>query len=136
MRYDKRITLRQTKNEKNPWLVNVAKGTFGNQIRRRFPNKKLAEAAVNKYEDKLRERERVPLDPEIHKVISNYQTIFSADELREILEGAVARKKLGDGTIGDFGDRYLAHKEDAFELAPLMPSYTIHQRSAFLAKTS
>lgn len=123
MNYVKGIYLKKTNFEQNPWQVCVDKRHFGKRIRERFPTKQLAHTALVKYENMLREKERVPLDPEIHKVISNYQTIFSADELREILEGAVARKKLGDGTIGDFGDRYLAHKEDAFELGAVSKKF-------------
>ena len=116
MKYRKGITLNRTDHPELPWLLNVAKSHFGKQIRLRYPTKELGETAILKYENKLREKERVPLDPEIHKVVSNYQHIFGVDEFRQILEAAVSRKKLGDGTVGDFGDRYLAHKEDALEL--------------------
>ena len=123
MNYVKGIVTKKGQSQNLPWEVYVPKAVFGKMIRKRFKTRKQAEASARGYENKVLNRERVPLDPEIHKVISNYQTIFSADELREILEGAVARKKLGDGTIGDFGDRYLAHKEDAFELGAVSKKF-------------
>jgi len=123
MNYVKGIYLKKTKFEENPWQVNVDKKHFGKRIRERFKTKALAETAILKYENKLREKERVPLDPEIHKVIAGYQNDFAPDELREILETAVQRYKQGKGTIGDMGDRYLASKEKALELGAVSDKF-------------
>ena len=123
MNYVKGIYLKKTKFEENPWQVNVDKKHFGKRIRERFKTKALAETAILKYENKLREKERVPLDPEIHKVIAGYQNDFAPDELREILETAVQKYKQGKGTIGDMGDRYLASKEKALELGAVSDKF-------------
>ena len=123
MNYVKGIYLKKTKFEENPWQVNVDKRHFGKRIRERFKTKALAETAILKYENKLREKERVPLDPEIHKVIAGYQNDFAPDELREILETAVQRYKQGKGTIGEMGDRYLASKEKALELGAVSDKF-------------
>ena len=123
MNYVKGIYLKKTKFEENPWQVNVDKKHFGKRIRERFKTKALAETAILKYENKLREKERVPLDPEIHKVIAGYQNDFAPDELPEILETAVQRYKQGKGTIGDMGDRYLASKEKALELGAVSDKF-------------
>jgi len=126
MNYVKGIYLKKTKFEENPWQVNVDKKHFGKRIRERFKTKALAETAILKYENKLREKERVPLDPEIHKVIAGYQNDFAPDELREILETAVQRYKQGKGTIGDMGDRYLASKEKALKLGAVSDKFVYH----------
>lgn len=123
MNYVKGIYLKKTKFEENPWQVNVDKKHFGKRIRERFKTKALAETAILKYENKLREKERVPLDPEIHKVIAGYQNDFAPDELREILETAVQRYKQGKGTIGGMGDRYLASKEKALKLGAVSDKF-------------
>lgn len=123
MNYVKGIYLKKTKFEENPWQVNVDKKHFGKRIRERFKTKALAETAILKYENKLREKERVPLDPEIHKVIAGYQNDFAPDELREILETAVQKYKQGKGTIGDMGDRYLTSKEKALELGAVSDKF-------------
>ena len=123
MNYVKGIYLKKTKFEENPWQVNVDKKHFGKRIRERFKTKALAETAILKYENKLREKERVPLDPEIHKVIAGYQNDFAPDELREILETAVQKYMQGKGTIGDMGDRYLTSKEKALELGAVSDKF-------------
>jgi len=115
----KGIELKRGAEGESPWVVHIAENVFGKRQRQWFKTKELAMARIAVLENKVLNKNRVPLDPEIHKVISNYQNIFSADELRVVLEKAVAAKELGNGTIGDFGDAYLAFKEDALELGPV-----------------
>ena len=62
MNYVKGIYLKKTNFEQNPWQACVNKRHFGKRIRERFPTKQLAHTALVKYENMLREKERVPLD--------------------------------------------------------------------------
>lgn len=119
----KGIELKRGAEGESPWVVHIAATVFGKRQRLWFKNKELAVEQIRILENKVLNKNRVPLDPEIHKVISNYQNIFTADELRVVMEKAVAAKELGDGTIGDFGDAYLAFKEDALELGAVSKKF-------------
>ena len=115
MKYRKGITLNRTDHPELPWLLNVAKSHFGKQIRLRYPTKELGETAILKYENKLREKERVPLDPEIHKVVSNYQHIFDVDEFRQILEAAVVARP--DEKWGETPCAFVTLKDPSVEVS-------------------
>ena len=77
MKYNKGIQLKKINSESNPYEVYVPKALFGQMIRKRFATQAQAKDQIRIFENQLREKERVPLDPEIHNVISNYQTIFN-----------------------------------------------------------
>ena len=124
----KGIRLLHEDGKPKPWLVYVNPSVFGKRKRERFKTKAEAQSKIRVLENRVINKERVALDPEVHNIVAVFQDKFTPDEWREILENAVAKYKQGGGSIGSIGDLYLAEQERALKRGSISEIFVKHIR--------
>lgn len=77
----KGIRLLHEKGKAQPWLVYVNPSIFGKRIRKRFETKAEAQHKVKIYENRVLSKERSPLDPEVHRVVSLFTDRLTASQM-------------------------------------------------------
>ena len=72
----KGIRLLFEEDKDQPWLVYVNPTVFGKRRRKRFKTKAEANQQVKIYENRVINKERTPLDPELHKLVAHVLRSF------------------------------------------------------------
>ena len=87
----KNVKITKGKSPALPWEVYVSRSatTQGKRIRKRFETRTEAQFWATKYEAMVLEKERSPLDPEVHKVVALFADKLTASQMMVCLsEGA------------------------------------------------
>jgi hypothetical protein len=88
---NKGFHLRKGDSEGMPWEVYITKSVFGKKIRKRFSNKAQAQSFLNVLTGELENKQRVPLDPELHKVVALFADKLTPSQVQIMLEEGVRR---------------------------------------------
>ena len=122
--YHKGITLLFNESKKHKqWIVSVSKALFGKRSRAGFSTRALAEKQIKVYENKLTNRQRSPLDPEVHKVVALYADKLSAFQIQTMLEEGVKRYGGSGKPLQDIVDEYQANQKMLLERGSLGQSH-------------
>ena len=112
----KDIRLVKGSSPTKPWEVHCNAGVFGKRIRKRFKLKAKAKHHIQTLENRLLNKERTPLDPELHKLVALYAPQLTISQIATMLEEAY--KKAGyripkNGLRHSFGSHHLVHYQNA-----------------------
>ncbi|MBH61798.1 MAG: hypothetical protein CL569_04990 [Alphaproteobacteria bacterium] len=94
-----------------PWEVHAAAKIFGKRIRQRFATRQEAEAHLKVLEARRAQKERTPLDPEIHNVVALFQDKLTVDQIMLLLTEGVERFSKQSRTLKQLSEEFQAHIE-------------------------
>ena len=98
-----------------PWEVHVAKKVFGKRDRKRFGTKEKAETHLLKLSRRAVNKERTPLDPELHKIVALFADKLSIPQIQTMLEEGVQRYSVVAKALSRLVEEYLEHQQTLFE---------------------
>ena len=98
-----------------PWEVYITKSVFGKKIRKRFANKAQAMSHINILEAELENKQRVPLDPEVHKIVALYAEKLTPFQIQTMLEEGVRRYSVEAKALSELVAEYLEQQQTLFE---------------------
>ena len=109
------IKLKKGNSPTKPWEVHVAKKVFGKRDRKRFSNKAQAQSFINILEGELENKRRVPLDPEVHKIVALYAEKLTPFQIQTMLEEGVRRYSVEAKALSQLVAEYLEQQQTLFE---------------------
>ena len=107
--------LRKGDSEGMPWEVYITKSVFGKKIRKRFANKAQAMSHINILEAELENKQRVSLDPEVHKIVALYAEKLTPFQIQTMLEEGVRRYSVEAKALSELVAEYLEQQQTLFE---------------------
>jgi len=111
----KGIRLIHEEDKDQPWLVYVNPTVFGKRRRKRFKLKAEALQQVKIYENRVLNKERTPLDPELHKLVALYAPKLTIPQIATMLEEGVQRYSVSALPLEKLVEEYLGHQNMLFE---------------------
>ena len=111
----KDIRLVKGSSPTKPWEVHCNAGVFGKRIRKRFKLKAKAKHHIQTLENRLLNKERTPLDPELHKLVALYAPQLTISQIATMLEEGVQRYSVSALPLETLVQEYLGHQNMLFE---------------------
>ncbi|MDG2214557.1 MAG: site-specific integrase [Verrucomicrobiota bacterium] len=111
MKYVTGIKVKKGKHPQFPWEAHVAKRLFGKRSRKKFETEAEAKAHALKMSRKVLNKERVPLDPEVHKIVALYAEKLTPSQIQTMLEEGVRRYSVEAKSLSELVKEYLAKQE-------------------------
>ena len=98
-----------------PHLVYVNPSVFGKRIRKRFKTKEQAESQISIYANRLINKERVPLAPDLHKIVALFADKLTPSQVQIMLEEGVRRYSVATKALSELVAEYLREQQTLFE---------------------
>ena len=115
MKYVTGIKIKKGDHPQFPWEVHVAKRLFGKRSRKKFETEAEAKAHATKMSRRVISKERVPLDPEVHKIVALYAEKLTPFQIQTMLEEGVRRYSVEAKALSELVAEYLKQQQTLFE---------------------
>ena len=115
LKIPKGIRLLFEEGKSKPHLVYVNPSVFGKRLRKRFKTKGQAESQIAVYANRLINKERVPLDPELHKIVTLFADKLTPSQVQIMLEEGVERYSVEARALSQLVAEYLERQKTLFE---------------------